>query len=156
MILVSKIFFGTYRVPPGRSGGSRPPPGCSCHRIWPRSFRGPSRGPKSSSHPLLYLRAPVQGCAFLLPFSWCNFKPPYSLNVTICKTTTSHNVKSNLIWPKYLAWWPYRGIAMNPGASRPTKSWSSRLMRTFRKIPTWSHTRTEPHWTSFPKVSISY
>ena len=64
-------------MPPGRSGGSRPPPGCSCHRIWPRSFRGPSRGPKSSSHPLLYLRAPVPGCAFLLPFSWCNFKPPY-------------------------------------------------------------------------------
>ena len=74
------IFFQGYRVPLGRPGCSQPPPGCSCHRIWPRSFREPSRGPKSSPYQFLYLRAPVGGCGLLLPFSWCNFKPPYYLS----------------------------------------------------------------------------
>ena len=66
-----------------------------------------------------------------------------------------HNVKSNLIWRKYGPWWLYRAIAINPGASRHTKTWSSRLVGIYRKIPNGSHAQTEPDRTIFPKVSIS-
>ena len=67
---------------------------------------------------------------------------------------TQHNVKSNLIWRKYGPRWLYRAIAINPGASRHTKTWSSRLVGIFRKIPNGSHAQTEPDSAIFPKVSI--
>ena len=66
-----------------------------------------------------------------------------------------HNVKSDLIWRKYGPWWLYKAIAINPGASGHTKSWPNRLVATYRKILTWSHTQTEPDRTFFPKLSIS-
>ena len=66
-----------------------------------------------------------------------------------------HSVKSNLIWRKYGPWWLYRAIAINPGASRHTKTWSSRLVGIYRKIPNGSHAQTEPDRTIFLKVSIS-
>ena len=79
----------------------------------------------------------------------------YVASKLIPKIRIEHNVKSNLIWRKYGPWWLYRAIAINPGASRHTKTWSSRLVGIYRKIPNGSHAQTEPDRTIFPKVSIS-
>ena len=66
---------------------------------------------------------------------------------------TQCNVKSDLIWLKYGPLRLYRTIAIDPGASRHTKTWSSRLVGTYMKIPNGSHTQTEPDRTLFPSPS---
>ena len=77
MILVSKIFL----VPIGCLQGAQEALDLPLAVAVTGSGLGPSGSllgvQKSSPYLFLYPKAPVGGCGFLLPFSWCNFKPPY-------------------------------------------------------------------------------